>query len=258
MCSRASSLQLHSSKPAAVAPLNFSSSNGRAAGLVCRDAPRAQWARGSPPPEPPKQTGSGLGSIITDDITASDSIVALSDVFNKWGGSFNYIHAAATLNKFAKLSRGEGAQLLQLLVRKWLQVLPEAGARACANTLWACGKLSKQHKQQVDAIWERTWAAFMQQVERQSAEALVPQHIANAVYAAALLRKQPAAGELQLLVLTYLRPEVLANAAPQATANFVWAVGVLSQSSGWQGGVSEQDVQLLLGEQQLRLLAGTP
>ena len=138
----------------------------------------------------------------------------LSDVFNEWGGSFDYIHAAAALTKFAKLSRRgrEDSQLLQLLVRKWLQLLPEAGPRECANILWACVNLSKQRQQQVDTVWGPTWAAFMQHVERQSGEALVPQHLANAVYAAAQLRKQPPAGELQLLVQAFLQPEVLAAA----------------------------------------------
>jgi hypothetical protein len=75
------------------------------------------------------------------------------------------------------------------------------------------------------------------------------------VYAAAQLRKQPSAAELQLLVQAFLRPEVLADAAPQATANVVWAIAKLLRSRSWQGGVSEQDVQQLLGEQQLRVLA---
>jgi hypothetical protein len=43
------------------------------------------------------------------------------------------------------------------------------------------------------------------------------------------------------------------------TSNVAWALSHLSKSRGWQGGVSEQDVQQLLGEQQLRVLAaGTP
>jgi hypothetical protein len=182
-------------------------------------------------------------------------VVQLSDVFNEWGGSFNYIHAAAALNRFAKLSRkGQGAQLLHLLVRKWRQVLPEAGARECSNIVWACVNLSRQ-RQPVDTIWEPTWAAFMQQVERQTGEALESQNLANAVYVAACLRKQPTAAELQLLVQAFLRPEVLGSAKAQDTSNVAWALGQLSQARGWQGGVSEQDVQQLLGEQQLRVLA---
>jgi hypothetical protein len=136
-------------------------------------------------------------------------------------------------------------------------VLPEAGARECANTLWACVNLSKQ-RQQVDTVWGPTWAAFLQHVERelqgQSGEELVPQHLANALYAAAKLGKQPAPGELQLLVQAFLRPEVLAAAHSQHIANVTWGISQLSQFPGWQGGVSEQDVQLLL-PQQLRVLA---
>jgi hypothetical protein len=200
-----------------------------------------------------------LDKLITKQISSAETVVQLSDVFNEWGGSFNYIHAAAALNRFAKLSRrGQGAQLLQVLVPRWLQLLPEAEGRACANVLWACVNLSKQ-RQQVEAIWEPTWAAFMQHVEAQSEEALVPQHLANAVYAAAQLRKQPTAAELQLLMQAFLRPEMLASAKAQEIANVAWALGQLSQARGWQGGVSEQDVQQLLGEQQLRVVAdGNP
>ncbi len=84
-------------------------------------------------------------------------------------------------------------------MRKWLQVLPEAKARECANILWACVNLSKQRQQQVNTVWGPTWAAFMQHVQRQSGETRVPQNLANALYAAAKLRKQPPAAELQLL-----------------------------------------------------------
>lgn len=138
-------------------------------------------------------------------------------------------------------------------------MLPESEARRCANTLWACGKLSTQHQQQVDTVWEPTWAAFMQHVELelqgQSGQALVPQALANPVYATAQLRKQPTAAELQLLVQGFLRPEVLAAADAQGLANVAWALSQLSQARGWPGGVSEQDMQQLLGEQQLRVLA---
>jgi hypothetical protein len=53
-----------------------------------------------------------------------------------------------------------------------------------------------------------------------------------------------------------LVPDVLAAAQPQAIANIVWALGKLCQLQGWQGGVSEQVMQQLLGEQQLQLVAG--
>ena len=57
--------------------------------------------------------------------------------------------------------------------------------------------------------------------------------------------------ELQLLVRTFLQPGVLSAARPQALANVIWALGELCRLAGWQGGVSEQDVQQLLGKQQL-------
>jgi hypothetical protein len=113
----------------------------------------------------------------------------------------------------------------------------------------------KLSREQVDAVWGQTWADFMQHMQQGSGQGLLAQDIANAVHAAAKLRRQPGAGELQLLVQAFLRPDVLADATAQASANLVWAISQLSQSPGWQGGVSKQDVQLLLGEQQLRVLA---
>jgi hypothetical protein len=62
------------------------------------------------------------------------------------------------------------------------------------------------------------------------------------------LRKQPSAGELQLMVQTFLQPAVLKDAKPQAVANVVWALGELCRLGGWKGGVSQQDVQQLLGQ----------
>jgi hypothetical protein len=54
----------------------------------------------------------------------------------------------------------------------------------------------------------------------------------------------------------FLLPDVLAAAEAQHIANVAWAISQLLKSRGWQGGVSEQDVQQLLGEQQLRVVAG--
>jgi hypothetical protein len=50
---------------------------------------------------------------------------------------------------------------------------------------------------------------------------------------------------------------VLAAATAQAIANCAWAVAKLCKLPGWQGGVSEQDVQQLLGKEQLQLVAGS-
>jgi hypothetical protein len=61
--------------------------------------------------------------------------------------------------------------------------------------------------------------------------------------------------ELQLLLQTFLQPDSLAGARPQDIANVVWALGELCQLPGWQGVVSEQDMQQLLGKQHLQVLA---
>ena len=46
-----------------------------------------------------------------------------------------------------------------------------------------------------------------------------PQHISNALWAAATLKKQPAANELQLLLAALLHPAVLPAAKSQDIAN---------------------------------------
>jgi hypothetical protein len=85
-----------------------------------------------------------------------------------------------------------------------------------------------------------------------------PQHVANALWACAKLQQQPPKDELQLLVQAFLQQDVLPAASVQEIANCAWAVGKLCQLPGWQGGVSEQDVQQLLGKEQLQLVACSP
>ena len=150
----------------------------------------------------------------------------MADVSNQWGGSFDYIQRSGSPHQVrqAQPQGPEDNQLLQLLVQKWLQQLPEAGVRECSNVLWACVNLSTQ---QVDAVWDATWAAFMQHVAQGSGKGLVPQDISNALHAAAQLRKQPGAGELQLLVETFLQPDVLAAAHTQHIEDLTGALDQL-------------------------------
>lgn len=81
-----------------------------------------------------------------------------------------------------------------------------------------------------------------------------PQHISNVLLSSAKLRKQPCADDLQLLVQLFLQQDVLAAAAPQAIANITWALSQLYELPSWQGGISEQQLQQLLGKEQLQLL----
>jgi hypothetical protein len=84
-----------------------------------------------------------------------------------------------------------------------------------------------------------------------------PQNLSNVLLACATLHKQPAAEELQLqlLVQRMLRPRVLQAATTQSLANRVWALSTLQQLPSWRGGVSEEQLQQLLGEQQVQRLA---
>jgi hypothetical protein len=135
-------------------------------------------------------------------------------------------------------SQGE----LRLLARKWLQLLPQAGAHQCASALRACSNVNKQL---ADAVWAPTWAAFMQRMKQGAGEGLVSRDIADAVCAAATLRKQPGPGELQLLVQAFLRLEGLTGASDRFV-RLAEGIEQLSQLPGWQGGIRKQDMQQLL------------
>jgi hypothetical protein len=208
------------------------------------------WAA-KQPDDAPKGDGDVLACIITREIAACKNVVALSDVHDEWGGTFNYIHASAALVKCGKLPGGGRSSLVDELCSTWLKLLPFSDFQGCANVLWACVRLGPGA---VQRLWGPTWEAYMQHVQRESAiaGACVPQQIANPLWACAKLRKQPSASELQQLVQTFA---VLELAKPQELANVVWALGELCWVRGWQGGVSEQEVEQMLGKQQLQLLA---
>jgi hypothetical protein len=216
------------------------------------------WARKSPPPEAPKQIGSGLERLITSKIKLAATVTDLEDVYNEWGSSFSYIHASAALIQCCRLRGGARSPLSGKLSAAWLTQLPDADAQGCANVLWACTKLGKESHQHLRQVWEPTWAAFLRHAQ-QSLDAKAPpapQNIPNALWAASALRKQPSAAELQLLLQVVLRPDVLAVAKAQDISNIVLAIGKLCQPQSWQGGVSNQEMQQLLGEQQLQLRLG--
>jgi hypothetical protein len=213
------------------------------------------WAA-KQPPESPKNAGGAMARMIIRDIARCKSVVELSDIYNEWGSSFDYIHAAAALVKCCKLPGGGRSSLLNKLCSTWLTQLPLSGLQGCSNVLWTCVRLGPGA---VERLWGPTWEAYIQLLQRDSTGEgeNSPQSVSNVLWACAKLRKQPSVDDLQLLVQTFLQPEVLASSTPQNLANFVWALGGLCQLPGWQGGVGEQDVQQLLGKQQLQLLAGS-
>lgn len=161
----------------------------------------------------------------------------------------------ANLVKSRKAGREEAAGMFKQLSRVWLKLLPDAQTQACANVLWACGTLGVTDA----AVWDSTWEAYLDLQKRQTvntgaARAKTSHQISNALLACVKLSKQPPADDLQLLLQTFLQPAVLSAAAPQAIANTTWALSQLHQLKSWQGGVSQQGVIRLLGQDQLQLL----
>ena len=92
----------------------------------------------------------------------------------------------------------------------------------------------------------------MQHVQQGSGKGLVLHDISSAVQAAAQLRKQPGAGELQLLVQAFLQPDMLEGADSLHIVGTAWALDQLLALPGCsQEVVSEQDMQQLLDKQRL-------
>jgi len=215
--------------------------------MQCRAAARPMWAAKEPEP-----SGDVVARMITKEITSCSQITDLEDVCSQWIGRFNYINASAALVKLAKLQRGRAAPaLFKQLASLWLRLLPDAQVQQCANVLWACAKLGVASDAQV---WSRTWEAFFPLLKKAVGSTVAPQEMSTVLWACVALRQQPTADELQQLMQALLQPSVLAAATPQAIANTVWALARLQQLPGWQGGASEQDIQQLLGEQQLQVL----
>jgi hypothetical protein len=186
--------------------------------------------------------------------TVSKDMTALADTYIEWGRSFNPIHAAAALVKCSKLPGGGRSSLVDKLCSTWLGQLSMSQLKQSTNVLWACVKLGPTV---VQRLWGPTWGVYIEQLQRESSVegACVPQNVSNPLWACAKVRKQPSVDELQLMVQTFLQPQMLAAAKPQELANVLWALAELCRLPGWQGGVSEQDMQQLLGKRQLQLLA---
>jgi hypothetical protein len=150
-------------------------------------------------------------------------------LYSEWGPSFNYIHASAAVVQYSKKAgrgspKGAGAELLDMLMHTWLQRLPCAEERQCANVLWALGRLGKGPNN----VWAPTFTKYVRLVQEGiQAKSGNPQELANVVWACARLRQQPKPDQLQVLIQAMCLPEVLAAATEQALSNIIWALGKL-------------------------------
>lgn len=226
--------------------------------MVCSAAGRPMWAAKEQPEDLPKEpVGGGTGAMITRDIGSCDTFQDLEDVCNEWGSNFDFINTAAALVKYARLSkqlRAKNPKLFQRLVSLWLQLLPEADTRQCANVLWAFGSIGVAERQ----AWDSTWAEYIRNMQR---DPVVPaQEISSVLWACGKLCKQRTPEDLQLLLEAFLQPAVLEAAAPQAVSNVALALTQLRQLDSWRAQLSEQQLLLLFGDAQLEALAanGTP
>jgi hypothetical protein len=179
----------------------------------------------------PISTGGALARMITKEISACQSMQDLEDVISNSSSSFDYIHTTAALVQYARLSRGRSNQaLLKRMASLWLQVMPDAGTRACSNALWSFGSIGLTDKR----VWDESWQEFVKRVQVNVATAggqpVPAQEISSVLWACGKLQKRPSADDLQLLLQAFLRPAVLDAAAPQALSNVLLALGYIEAS----------------------------
>lgn len=203
----------------------------------------------------PKAPAGDLARIITKEISACERLPDLEDVMSSSSSSFDYIHTAASLVKYARLSKRAGNQaLLKRLVSLWLQVLPDADTRTCSNTLWAIGTFGLSDQ----LVWDRTWEENIRHIQRDLLAAddvpIPAQKISSVLLACGKLSKQPPPDQLQLLLEAFLHTAVLEASDAQGLSNVLLALSRLCQLKDWQAQVSEQQLQLLLGDTQLAAL----
>lgn len=206
--------------------------------------------------------GDALARMITTQVAAAETVTALENVCAEWGGSFNYIHASATLRKLAVLpGKRKSPALLTWLKPLWLDNLSQASsdARACATVLWVFGKLGASGQ-----VWDATWDAFMSLVVADSKpgsqHAVSAQDLSNVLWAAARAslssRWQADGDEVQLLLQAVARPAVLRDANAQDLSNLLWALGELTNRKSCRGAITGETVQQLLGPQQVQVVVG--
>lgn len=199
--------------------------------------------------------------MITTDIASCETLQDLQLIFDEWHSSFDYIHTAAALVKYARLAkRAKIPALFKRLINLWLQLMPDADTRACSNSLWAFASVGFADQQ----VWNRTWAEYVQHINHDLGSGadvpVVAQEISSVLWACGKLRRQPAPEEFQLLLQAFLLPAVLDSASPQALSNVALALMQLRQLDSWNVEISTEQLSTLFGDQQLAALGdrGTP
>lgn len=126
---------------------------------------------------------SSLSRTVTTLIKEADSLVALQDVTDEWGASYDAIHIVAVFNKAAHLARKPAdakaaSKQMAALVPLWLDLLPTTSARAMASVLWAACKV----KLGTDQLWSSTLREMLQRKQQMNGI-----DVANTMYAVAAI-----------------------------------------------------------------------
>lgn len=158
-------------------------------------------------------------------ITGSRSLKDLDSLVRAYHSDFDFIHAASSFVKAAKLVQagggapGDAKPTLDLLSACFKEQAHKSGAQGFANVVWACGKLGY-----ADAELLNTCISGLSAVMDDAAGV----DLANTLYGIALLHRQgyhTCSDATQLLLSAVFRKLDDANA--QDYANTLWAAAVL-------------------------------
>jgi hypothetical protein len=119
--------------------------------------------------------------------------------------------------------------------------LGNAKPQACANIVWALGKLAEAGV--VGAYNADVFTCALDGLFRQLYDSM-PQHLSNALYGCALAGHLQ--GGVQLLEVVCESPQTMRGATPQAWANSVWAAATMSEAADNAGGTSSNLAEQLL------------
>jgi hypothetical protein len=176
-----------------------------------------------PPRRHEQRSVGSVGSIpapqLTRLITSCETAGALFAVVQAHGHVFNFIHASAALARLAKLPLGTNTQagVAQLLGVAWEQ-LPQMGAQALANSLWAVSKLG---------VDDGLFVAALLRSARPQLPSFNAQALVNTTWALATLRHTDA--DFMGALLEVAKPK-LSSFEAQSPATMAWALAMLGHN----------------------------
>lgn len=225
------------------ASVRWSTAEGRPLAAACgqlaaRDAPREPGEPGERPPEPgePGEAAEPVPHALTRRLARAATADEVFDLTREHEAELNDIHLSAALVTLARTSARLRAPVdpegLAVLLRVLARLLRSQtmGAQACANALWAFGKLrfTPQELEELAGASVAQLSSFW------------PQSLANSVGALAQLRCDASAGSVGLLASGLAEQLAVRSSslAPVEFANSLFALARLRHAPPLEGGAA--------------------